>query len=170
MNVWQANQIHMLSLYVNIYHYHQTVAVTSGGFDPLHAGHVRCILSSAELADILIVVVNGDNFLLRKKKYVFMPLAERMEIIASLRGVDHVVAWDDGTQFVAGALAILKPDLFTKGGDRSTIESIAECERKVCGEIGCRIVLGVGGNTKSQSSSALVKGSQDVYIHSEKNT
>lgn len=134
------------------------IVATSGGFDCLHVGHIRCILSSAQLGHELIVIVNGDDFLLRKKGYVFMPAKERIEIIASLQGVDHVILWDDGTQFVANALAILKPDLFTKGGDRSTPESIAECEREVCKSIDCRIVLGVGGSNKAQSSSNLTKG------------
>lgn len=89
-----------------------------------------------------------------------MPLNERMEIISSLKGVSHVVNWDDGTQYVAGALAILQPNIFTKGGDRSTPESIAECEREVCRRHGIKLMLGIGGSNKSQSSSALVKGSK----------
>lgn len=136
--------------------YVKNIVVTSGGFDPLTIGHTRCILSSATYGE-LVVIVNGDDFLLRKKGYVFMPLEERMEIIASLQGVSHVVSWDDGTQYVDKALAILRPHYFTKGGDRSTIDSIAEPEKRICENINCRIVLGVGGCEKVQSSSALVE-------------
>lgn len=131
------------------------IVATSGGFDPLHIGHCRCILSSSQMGE-LIVIVNGDEFLLHKKGYIFMPHAERLEIIDSLRGVAHVVGWYDGTQFIDGALKILKPNLFTKGGDRSQLANIADCERRICLEIGCRIILGVGGSDKPQSSSVLV--------------
>lgn len=83
-----------------------------------------------------------------------MPLSERMEIINAIRGVDFVVPWEDGTQFVSGALEILCPDVFAKGGDRSTPESVPEYN--VCEKIGCRIVFGVGGVEKVQSSSSLI--------------
>lgn len=148
--------LRMYQLGVEAYTGHPPVIVlTSGGFDPLHRGHLLCIQSSARLGDCLVVVVNGDGFLHRKKGYAFMTLAERMEIIAALAGVDHVVAWDDGTQWVDGALAILRPNIFAKGGDRSTPESIAPAELTICERIGCTIAYGVGGTEKVQSSSVL---------------
>lgn len=131
------------------------VVATSGGFDPLHVGHLRCIQSSADLGDVLVVIVNGDGFLLRKKGYAFMPLDERLEIISGLAGVSHVLSWDDGSQTVGGALAVLRPDIFAKGGDRSSPSCIAPCELALCEQIGCRIAYGVGGSEKAQSSSAL---------------
>lgn len=131
------------------------VVVTSGGFDPLHLGHVRCIQESTKLGECVVVIVNGDGFLLRKKGYSFMPQDERVDIIASLSGVDHVLLWDDGTQFVDGALAILRPDVFAKGGDRSDPAALAQAELAVCKEIGCNIAYGVGGREKLQSSSIL---------------
>lgn len=131
------------------------IVATSGGFDCLHCGHTRCIQSSALLGDCLVVIVNGDGFLQRKKGYVFMTLGERMEIISSLRGVDHVLAWDDGTQLVDGALTILRPDIFTKGGDRSSPTCMAQAELEACEHIGCTVVYGVGGTEKVQSSSRL---------------
>ena len=84
------------------------VYMTSGGFDPLHIGHARCILETTDMADTdggyVIVVVNGDGFLERKKGGAFMPEDERAEIISGLRGVDAVLIWDDGTQNVIGAI------------------------------------------------------------------
>jgi len=70
------------------------VVATSGGFDPMHVGHLRCIQGAADLGDILVVIVNSDGFLNRKKGFTFMPHEERMEIIAGLAGVDprHEVA------------------------------------------------------------------------------
>jgi len=82
-----------------------------------------------------------------------MPASERMEIIAGVAGVNYVVPWDDGTQTVTGALAILKPFAFTKGGDRDAKANVPEFD--ICREIGCNVIFGVGGG-KIQSSSQLV--------------
>ena len=136
----------------------RTCVTTSGGFDPMHVGHLRCLQASASLAHNntlpLVVIVNGDGFLNRKKGFAFMPEMERAEIIAGVAGVDAVVLWDDGTQFVTGALEILRPVYFTKGGDRDSAENVPEFA--LCERIGCKVMFGVGGG-KIQSSSDLVK-------------
>ena len=137
------------------------IVATSGGFDPLHVGHVRCIQDSAAIATshgVLVVIVNGDGFLTRKKGKPFMSHDERMKIVDALRGVDYVVGWDDGSQTVVGALELIRPDVFTKGGDRSTVSAVPEVD--ICEKIGCRISYGVGGTDKIQSSSDLIKNSQ----------
>lgn len=124
----------------------------------MHVGHLRCIQQSSEIAVAhslsLVVVVNGDGFLKRKKGFAFMPDLERAEIIAGVRGVDAVVLWDDGSQFVTGAIDILRPTFFTKGGDRDCAGNVPEFD--LCEKIGCKVVFGVGGG-KIQSSSDLVK-------------
>ena len=131
--------------------------VTSGGFDPMHVGHLRCLQESAIIASAhklpLVVIVNGDGFLQRKKGFAFMPHEERMEIIAGVRGVDYVVGWDDGSQTVTGALGVLHPLIFTKGGDRDSAQNVPEFI--LCQEIGCHVYFGIGGG-KIQSSSDLV--------------
>jgi D-beta-D-heptose 7-phosphate kinase/D-beta-D-heptose 1-phosphate adenosyltransferase len=137
----------------------ENIVMTSGGFDPMHVGHLRCLQESAVIAASLpsgrlAVVVNGDGFLLRKKGYAFMPEAERAEIIAGVSGVDYVVLWDDGSQFVSGAVEILKPVFFTKGGDRTSSENVPEFQ--ICEKIGCKVLFGIGGG-KIQSSSVLVE-------------
>jgi len=136
----------------------RTCVTTSGGFDPLHVGHLRCIQGSVDLARQhkvpLVVIVNGDGFLTRKKGFAFMPAEERAEIIAGIAGVDAVVIWDDGTQFVTGALDILRPIVFAKGGDRDSASNVPEFE--LCEKIGCKVIFGVGGG-KIQSSSELVR-------------
>lgn len=134
------------------------IITTSGGYDCLHIGHLRCIQESAMMAKpngVLIIIVNGDGFLTRKKGKPFMNHAERMEIIAGLKGVDYVVGWDDGSQTVVGALEFLKPNIFTKGGDRSSSDVVPEFD--FCQKIGCHIQYGVGGVDKVQSSSILLK-------------
>ena len=134
------------------------IYMTSGGFDPLHIGHARCILETTDMADAdggyVIVIVNGDGFLNRKKGGAFMPEDERAEIVAGLRGVDAVLIWDDGTQNVIGAIEKLRPTYFTKGGDRAKPEDIPEWE--ICQEIDCDVLFNVGGG-KIQSSSWLLR-------------
>lgn len=133
------------------------LVATSGGFDPFHVGHLRCLQASTLLKGdegLFVVIVNGDGFLQRKKGYVFMPLEERMELVAAIRGVDYVVPWDDGSQFVSKAIEIMQPNIFAKGGDRSTAENVPEYE--VCMRVKCNVVFGIGGQKKVQSSSSLV--------------
>lgn len=135
------------------------VYMTSGGFDPLHVGHLRCILATVDMAEkdggYVAIIVNGDSFLERKKGKPFMKAAERAEIIAGIRGVDAAIIWDDGGQTVIGAIAELRPDFFTKGGDRAAPEDIPEWD--ICTEVGCQVIFNVGGG-KVQSSSWLIEG------------
>lgn len=137
------------------------IVCTSGGFDPLHVGHLRCITRTAQIARerdaLCVIIVNGNGFLERKKGKPFMDELERAEIISSIRGVDHVVLWDDGSQFVSGCIDILRPVAFTKGGDRTDETNVPEFA--LCSRIGCEVVFGVGGG-KVQSSSALIAGAQ----------
>lgn len=142
----------------------EKLIVTSGGFDPMHVGHLRCLIESADLARQLgaefklAVIVNGNGFLMRKKGFAFMPEAERLEIIAGARGVDYVTLWDDGGQTVTGALEILRPFAFTKGGDRDAAANVPEFD--LCEKIGTRVIFNVGGG-KIQSSSDLVNALRD---------
>jgi cytidyltransferase-like protein len=138
------------------------VYMTSGGFDPLHVGHLRCILATVEMAEndggYVAIIVNGDGFLRRKKGKPFMTAVERAEIIAGIRGVDAAIIWDDGGQTVIGAIEILKPDYFTKGGDRAAPKDIPEWD--ICEEVGCKVIFNVGG-VKIQSSSWLLEEAEN---------
>ena len=131
----------------------KTVAV-SGGFDPIHVGHIRMIREAAEHGDV-IVIANSDEWLLRKKGYVFMPLKERAEIIQSIKGVAAVFQADDDDT-VTESLLRLKPDIFANGGDRKQQNTP---EMKVCDDIGIEMLWNVGGG-KIQSSSELVAKSK----------
>ncbi len=108
---------------------------------------------AAQLECQLVAIVNADSFLTRKKGRPFMNEDERCEIIAGVRGVDHVVLFESSGQTVDLALEALRPIVFTKGGDRDSHDNIPETD--TCERIGCRILTGVGGG-KVQSSSWLI--------------
>ena len=95
------------------------VVATSGGFDPIHPGHISCIIESQVYGDVLVVIVNGDSFLAEKKGKPFQDVETRALIVSGVRGVDYVVPFDSpGDPTVSKALEAIRPDVFTKGGDR----------------------------------------------------
>jgi len=134
-----------------------TVAV-SGGFDPIHIGHIRMFQEAKKLGDRLVVIMNNDNWLNKKKGYSFMSENERKEILESIKGVDEVVitshAPNTEDMSVCAELEKIRPDIFANGGDRfkDNIPEVAVCE-----SIGCKMVFGLGQDGKVQSSSWLLK-------------
>ena len=124
---------------------------TSGGFDPIHPGHISSLQQSAEYGDLVVAIVNGDSFLAAKKGKPFQDLETRCLIVSAIRGVDFVVPFEiDGDMTVREALRQLRPDVFTKGGDRVDARTIPEWD--VCHELGIEVVTGVG-DAKQWSSS-----------------
>ena len=123
----------------------------SGGFDPIHKGHVKMIREAAELGDV-IVILNSDDWLKRKKGYNFMNFEERSYIARSIKGVIATSGVDDADGTVCEALRRIKPDMFANGGDRILSNTP---EMDVCVELGIQMVWNVGGG-KEQSSSSLV--------------
>lgn len=133
----------------------KTVLV-SGGFDPIHIGHVRMIQDAKKLGDKLIVAINNDNWLKKKKGFVFMPQTERKEVIEAIYGVDEVIFTDHEPDpqdmSICSVLRKIRPHIFANGGDQTkhTIPEIPVCE-----EIGCEMIFNVGWGGKVQSSSFL---------------
>ena len=134
--------------------------VVSGGFDPIHVGHVRMIVDAARHGNV-IVVANSDAWLMRKKGYIFMPFEERQEILASIKGVLRVESVDDIDGTVCEALRRIKPTHFANGGDRKQTNTP---EMDVCNELGINLLWNIGGG-KIQSSSDLVKAAKDKNKH-----
>mgnify|MGYP003134963568 FL=1 len=130
----------------------KTVMV-SGGFDPVHIGHIRMILEASKHGDV-IVVANSDDWLYRKKGFVFMEFDQRAEILASIKGVVKVSGVNDSDTTVCEAIRRLKPDIFANGGDRKKHNTP---EQAVCEELGVEMLWGVGGERKANSSSSLVE-------------
>jgi cytidyltransferase-like protein len=128
----------------------ETVAV-SGGFDPPHAGHIRMIQEASQFGEV-VIVLNSDAWLMRKKGYIFMSWEERKEILEAIKGVRKVVAVDDSNGTVCEALGREKPTYFANGGDRTTDNTP---EMTICTENNITMIWGIGGG-KVQSSSELV--------------
>jgi D-beta-D-heptose 7-phosphate kinase/D-beta-D-heptose 1-phosphate adenosyltransferase len=130
------------------------VVAASGGFDPVHPGHITYLQDAKTLGDTLVVIVNGDGFLRSKKGKPFQDLVTRCLIVAALRDVDLVVPFEvEGDQTVCEALARLKPDVFANGGDRADPTTIPEWE--VCQRLGIELVTGVGADKHWSSSDML---------------
>jgi cytidyltransferase-like protein len=132
------------------------VVATSGGFDPIHPGHVSCIVESRSYGDTLVVIVNGDDFLINKKGKAFQDIDTRAAIVSGIRGVDYVVKFeikDDPT--VAVALRAVRPRIFTKGGDRVAGRSIPAPEESACRDFDIQIIDGVGWSKAWSSSDFL---------------
>ena len=134
------------------------IIVISGGFDPLHSGHISYIRSAKDIGDRLIVALNSDEWLVNKKKKVFMNLEERRNILINLESVDEVITFkDDKNGSCIDALKKIKDKypneeiIFCNGGDRNK-DNIPEM---VVDDI--EFKFGVGGDNKKNSSSSLLK-------------
>lgn len=134
------------------------VVAVSGGFDPLHIGHVRMFKKAKSLGDYLVVILNNDNWLKLKKGFSFMPERERKELLEHIKWVDKVVltGHKPGTKdlSVCFELKKVKPHIFANGGDRK-LDNIPEVA--VCEKLGTKMIFNIGHGGKIQSSSWLLK-------------
>lgn len=140
------------------------IAIVSGGFDPIHVGHIELMERAKNLAGHLIVIVNDHDFLIRKKGKAFMFFEERIKIVESIKYVDMAIKSIDKDQTVCETLKKLasfrtlinnqpyEKLLFCNGGDRLSGENTPE--HQLCLELGIELVYGLG--EKIQSSSWLI--------------
>ena len=140
--------------------------MVSGGFDPVHAGHIRMIRDAAQYGDV-IIVANSDDWLFRKKGFVFMEWERRVEILNAIKGVILVDSVDDADGTVCAAIRRLKPTYFANGGDRGRTNTP---EQSVCEEIGVKLLWGIGGEEKLASSSELAKKARNFDIPPNRNS
>jgi len=134
------------------------LVMVSGGFDPVHIGHVRMFKEAKALGDELVVVINNDNWLRFKKGAAFMHEDDRREIIEAFDVVDKVILTSHEVNTkdisVCREIELIRPDIFANGGDRKgdNIPEYALCE-----ELGIEMVFNVGEGGKVRSSSELLK-------------
>ena len=131
----------------------QKVVVVSGGFDPLHLGHLRMFKEASKLGR-LVVIINSDGWLRRKKGAHFMSATERAEIIKEFECVDEVFLFNSVRLDVGIALQVIEPDIFANGGDRKSEKDLPEAD--ICREMGIKMVFNIGGKKIRSSSEMLV--------------
>lgn len=137
----------------------KTIVLITGGFDPLHSGHIAYFRAAKKLGDILIVGVNSDDWLTRKKGAPFMPYTERSAIVKNIVGVDFVIDFDDNDGSAKHAIQMVRQSypqdciIFANGGDR-TQTNIPEMDII---DDNLEFVFGVGGEDKKNSSSWILQ-------------
>jgi cytidyltransferase-like protein len=133
------------------------VVLVTGGFDPLHSGHIEYFKAAKQLGNILVVGVNSDAWVARKKGRAFMPSTERIAIIENLKMVDHCILFDDSDGSAREAIRNVKmmyPNshiIFANGGDRTAVNIPEMTESDV------EFAFGVGGKDKRNSSSWILE-------------
>lgn len=138
------------------------IIIISGGFDPVHKGHVRMIQAASEKCEMLIVGVNSDDWLSRKKGKEFMTFKERVEIMSAFKGVGYAVGFPDNDNSASALISkvrALYPEssiAFGNGGDRIQ-NNVPEVQ--VCLDNNVEMIWNLGGG-KIQSSSVLIKKSR----------
>lgn len=129
------------------------IVVVTGGFDPIHSGHIKYIQEAKALGDLLIIGLNSDDWLERKKGRAFMPWQERAAVLSAIKGVSRVEHFNDGDGSAKDLLVLIKRQfpyaeiIFANGGDR-TKENIPEMDVP-----GITFAFGIGGENKANSSS-----------------
>ena len=135
------------------------IVLITGGFDPTHSGHIAYIKEAKKLGDLLIIGVNSDNWLTRKKGRYFMPYKERAAILRNIKGVDFVIDFDDADNSAKHAIWMVRQSypqdriIFANGGDRTHI-NIPEMDIK---DDNLEFAFGVGGFDKANSSSWILQ-------------
>lgn len=140
------------------------VVLVTGGFDPVHSGHIAYFNAAKKLGDLLVVGLNSDAWLARKRGQAFMPLSERSTIIQNLKMVDAVIAFNDSDDTAIAAIQAVKKTyadatiVFANGGDR-TADNIPEM---IVNDV--EFVFGVGGDDKKNSSRWILDAWRDAKV------
>ena len=138
----------------------EKLSLVTGGFDPIHSGHIRYFKEARSFTDYLVVGLNGDPWLTRKKGQYFQSWKERADIVRHLDMVDAVISWDDSDESACGAIAkcleISDQVIFCNGGDRAK-ENTPEFDRYKKDDR-VKFEWSVGGTEKMNSSSWILHG------------
>jgi cytidyltransferase-like protein len=143
--------------------------IVSGGFDPIHSGHVRLISDASKFGPV-IVIINSDDFLIEKKGYAFMNVKERVHIIKNIKNVSEVFISIDNDHTVSKTIEFISSNLkynigfFANGGDRKDKTDVPEWS--ICNKHNIELLFDIGGS-KTQSSSNLVESVHDKMLIKE---
>ena len=135
------------------------IILISGGFDPIHSGHIKLINDASKYGDV-IVLLNSDEWLRNKKGKEFLSFDERKIIMKNIKGVIDVIEFNDSDKTCIDGIKIAKSlyknDIikFANGGDRNDKTTP---EREFCDKNDIETLFGIGGNDKSNSSSWILK-------------
>ena len=136
-----------------------TITIVTGGFDPVHSGHIAYFKAAKEFGNSLCVGVNSDEWLTRKKGKPFMPMSERMAIIKELKCIDFAIEFNDkddsACDAIHMALEVFDNVLFCNGGDRGSVNTPEYNEYRNDDRV--EFKWGVGGTDKKNSSSWILK-------------
>ena len=124
------------------------IVAISGGFTILHHGHIRLIKAAREYGKV-IVILNSDDWQMRKYGKIIMPYEQRAEVLQEIKGVLDVLSVNDDDGTVCKTLEVLRPDFFANGGDRTAQNTP---ELKLCCDLGIKTIFNVGGDKVASSS------------------
>ena len=146
----------------------KVISIVSGGFDPIHPGHIMMMNDCLDFSDYLVVGVNSNQWLINKKGNFFMDIKHRLFVINSLAAVSEAIEFEDDSKGSASNLLIAvrkkfpsNKIIFANGGDRSDTSKILEYD--TAKEFDIELKFGIGGNHKESSSSDLL-GRWEEYI------
>lgn len=140
------------------------LCILSGGFDPLHTGHIKMFEHARSISDKVVVCVNSDEWLIKKKGIAFLDIQERLNIVNHMRFVDQAISFEDdeygsACNGIAKVVETFGPGyhyMFGNGGDRN-INSTPSHEQILSEHLGVEMVYGIGGDYKANSSSWILK-------------
>lgn len=147
------------------------VVMVSGGFDPLHTGHISYLKEASKLGGRLVVALNSDEWLIKKKGNFFLNYTERSSILINLEMVDEVISFDDSDNTAINAIKKInkryKKIIFANGGDRNDT-NIPELEEfKLNPDV--KFIFSVGGDDKKNSSSSIIRSFMQKELNRRKN-
>ncbi len=150
----------------------EDIVLVTGGFDPLHSGHINLLNDASKFGIHLYVGLNSDKWLIKKKGFFLLPINERKIIIQNLKMVYKVIVWNDSDNSACGAIDYLlsikgkkQKLIFANGGDRKR-NNIPELERYINNKT-VIFKFGVGGYNKKNSSSLIVEKFKKNYLNTK---